>query len=195
MTEGEAEIEGDPIEEPDDDAHGNGQRHSPAAGRFYGEGDSDQDHDHAGERVGQFCIEVNDISGSVISTHLNLPNITPKVVVTHLLGISFLFLEDIGRFGNKDYRLLKSGGLDGFPFRKIPDGYIVEVPSIASPEGPFGINSPFELEIIIELKQRDSLEGIVFGIEDLEIVNGIPASIPYLIVSNEGLPCFLADFR
>ena len=87
-----------------------------------GEGDSDKDHDHAGERVGQFRIKLNYISGGVIATHLDLPNITPKIIVTHLLGIFSLFLKDIGRFGNGDHLFLKSGGSDGSPFMKIPDG-------------------------------------------------------------------------
>lgn len=195
MTKGEAEIEGNPIEEPDDDAHDDGQRNSTTARRFHGEGDSDKDHDHASERVGQFCIEVNDIFRGVIAPHLDLPNITPKIIVTHLLSIFLFFLKDIGRFGYGDHLLLKSGGLDGFPFMKIPDDYIIKVPGIAFPEGSFGVNSPVEFETIIELKQGDPLERIVLGVEDLEIVNGIAASIPYLIVSNEGLPLFLADFR
>jgi hypothetical protein len=78
---------------------------------------------------------------------------------------------------------------------KVPDGYIIKVPGIAFPEGSFGINSPLKLEIIMELEQDDSLERILFGVEDLKIINGIAASIPNLIVSNEGFPWFLADFR
>jgi len=195
VAKGKAEIEDNPIEEPDDDAHENGQRDSPAAGRFHGKGDPDKDHDHAGKWVGQFCIEVNDISGGVIATYLDLPNITAKIIVTHLLGFFLLFLKDIGGFGNGDHSLLELGGLNILPFMKIPDGHPVKVPRVASPEGLFGVNSPPEFEIIIELKQGNPLERIVFGVEDLKIVNGIAASIPHFIVSNERLPWFLADFR
>jgi hypothetical protein len=78
---------------------------------------------------------------------------------------------------------------------KIPDGHLIKVPGVVSPEGLFGVNSPPEFEIIIELKQGNPLERIVLGVEDLKIVNGIAASIPHFIVSNERLPWFLADFR
>ncbi len=67
------------------------------------------------------------------------------------------------------------------------------MPGTLSPEGPLGVNSPEELEIIIELKQGDPLEQVLLGVEDLEIVDGISASIPYLIVSDEGFPRFFEN--
>jgi hypothetical protein len=195
VTEGEAEIEDDPIEEPDDDAHDDRECNPPTAGRFRGEGDSDKDHNGAGEGEGEFCIEVHDISGSVIASSLDVPNVATKIVVAHLLGIPLFLLEDIGGFGNMNHLFLKSGRLDFVSFSEIPDRHIIKVPGTAFPEGPFGIDSPGEPEVIVELKEGDSLEQILLGVEDLEVVDGILASEPYLIVPNKGLTGLFEDFH
>ena len=195
MTEGEAEIEDDPVEEPDDDAHDDGECYPPTARRFCGEGNSDKDHNGAGEGEGQFCIEVHDIPGSVIASSLDVPNVATKIVVAHLLGIPLFLLEDIGGFGNGNHLFLKSRGLDFATFPKIPDRHIIKVPGTAFPEGPFGINSPGESEVIVELKEGYTLEQILLGVEDLEVVDGILASVPYLIIPNKGLTRLFEDFH
>ena len=93
FSEGEKDIEEDAIGEPDHHTDPYVQGDPPGPTGLEGERNSDEDHDQVQERVREFGIKIDKISGCIVTCGLDLLDIGSEFCITHFHRLTFNVLE------------------------------------------------------------------------------------------------------
>ena len=127
-------------------------------------------------------MHVGPIPCRIVTIGLKLFYVLSEFQIAHLIRI-LLRNHKISRF----FRQIDHGRGKLFKDREVSstemcDQDIVKKPMAVYPLGALGINTHGQLKFLIQIIDRDSLEQVLIRMENLEIIDTLPATVPDLIL-------------